>query len=323
MLKQNVTFSQTDVNSITVYAKNIYPNHTYEITITPSVGTGVWDVSYNDLINGFKISGVLPDTDYRIDVEDTYVALPVDTIYIHTEKELQKILLTNYTQPDPYSVIIYGTDLNPDDEFIIAISPWTGSYPKATYNDLINGVKITNIVPDTDYTINIIDNTLGVPVNYVTFHSIKSTSNTNNIFPDIIYPPVDNSSPDIIHPPVDNPFPVITFNQPDSNSVIVHAQNLNCEHIYNISISPSVGYGTWDVSCNDLSNGFKITGLLPDTDYRIDIEDISVTSPVDTVYFHSKNSVIVPSSSQNISLSNNKTLLYIIIGLIIIYLIKR
>ena len=311
MLKQNVTFSQTDVNSITVYAKNINPNHTYEITITPSVGTGVWDVSYNDLINGFKISGVLPDTDYRIDVEDTYVALPVDTIYIHTEKKLQKILLTNYTQPDPHSVIIYGTDLNPDDEFIIQISPSVGSNFKATYNDLVNGVKITGIVPDTDYTINIIDNTLGVPVNYVTFHSIKSTSNT------------DKSTLDIIHPPVDNPLPVITFNQPDSNSVIVYGQNLNCEHIYNVSISPSVGYGTWDVTCSDLLNGFKISGLLPDTDYRIEVDDNTVTLPVDIINFHSKNSVTEPSSSQNMSLSNNKTLLYIIIGLIIIYLIKR
>ena len=299
MLKQNVTFSQTDVNSITIYAKNINPNHTYNVSITPSVGYGTWDVSYNDLINGFKISGVLPDTDYRIDVEDTYVALPVDTIYIHTEKKLQKILLTNYTQPDPHSVIIYGTDLNPDDEFIIQISPSTGSNFKATYNDLINGVKITNIVPDTDYTINIIDNTLGIPVNYVTFHSIKLTSNTNN------------------------PTPVITFNQPDSNSIIIYAQNLNCEHIYSISISPSVGYGTWDVTCNDLLNGFKITGLLPDTDYRIDIEDTTVTLPVDIINFHSKNSVTEPSSSQNMNLFNNKTLLYIIIGLIIIYLIKR
>jgi len=111
----------------------------------------------------------------------------------------------------------------------------------------------------------------------------------------------------------------ITFSQPDSNSVIVYGNDLNCEHIYNVSISPSVGYGTWDVSCNDLTNGFKISGLLPDTDYRIDVNDNSVALPVDIIYFHSKNSIIESSSSG----FNNKILLYIIIGLIIIYLIKR
>ena len=111
----------------------------------------------------------------------------------------------------------------------------------------------------------------------------------------------------------------ITYNQPDSKSVIIYEKDITCEHKYNVSISPSVGYGTWDVSCNDLMNGFKITGLLPDTDYRIDIEDTTVNLPVDTVYFHSINSVVESSGSG----FNNKILLYIIIGLIIIYLIKR
>ena len=115
----------------------------------------------------------------------------------------------------------------------------------------------------------------------------------------------------------------VTFSQTDVNSITIYAKNINPNHTYNVSITPSVGYGTWDVSYNDLINGFKISGVLPDTDYRIDVNDNSVALPVDIINFHSKNSVTEPSSSQNMNLFNNKTLLYIIIGLIIIYLIKR